>query len=176
MQLSIIEFARNVLGIKEANSSEFDADTKEPFIYLIEDFIDQQGISQLRTHTSPMGGTMRLGEYECVLKKGSKIYESYNKQSTIKERHRHRYEANPKYRKMLESSGLIISGESKNGLIETIEIEDHPFFVGVQFHPEFTSRLQNPNPIILAFVKKALESKHASQHEFKHKSNYGGQR
>lgn len=176
MQLSIIEFARNVLGIKEANSSEFDADTKEPFIYLIEDFIDQQGISQLRTHTSPMGGTMRLGEYECVLKKGSKIYESYNKQSTIKERHRHRYEANPKYRKMLESSGLIISGESKNGLIETIEIEDHPFFVGVQFHPEFTSRLQNPNPIILAFVKKALESKHSSQHEFKHKSNYGGQR
>lgn len=159
MQLSIIEFARNVLGIEQANSSEFDPDTKYPFIYLIEDFIDQFGKTQIRTHQSPMGGTMRLGEYECTLAKGSIIAKAYNDAKTIKERHRHRYEANPKYRTMLEEKGMIISGESKNGLIETIELKEHPFFVGVQFHPEFTSRLQAPNPIILAFVKKALESK-----------------
>ncbi len=159
MQLAIIEFARNVLGIKEAHSSEFDEKTPYPFIYLIEDFIDQQGITQIRTHQSPMGGTMRLGEYECILAKNTKIAKAYNNQKSIKERHRHRYEANPKYREMLESKGLIISGESKNGLIETIEIEDHPFFIGVQFHPEFTSRLQEPNPIILEFVKQSLKFK-----------------
>ena len=106
-----------------------------------------------------MGGTMRLGEYECILAKGTKILKAYNDQSLIKERHRHRYEANPKYKAMLEEYGLLISGESKNGLIETIELQDHPFFVGVQFHPEFTSRLQAPNPIILEFVKQSLESK-----------------
>ncbi|MGX3043990.1 glutamine hydrolyzing CTP synthase [Helicobacter sp. T3_23-1056] len=159
MQLAIIEFARNVLGIKEADSSEFDTSCKEPFIYLIEDFIDQQGISQIRTHTSPMGGTMRLGEYECNLKPNTNLAKAYDNAKTIKERHRHRYEANPKYRAMLESSGLIISGESKNGLIEAVELQNHPFFVAVQFHPEFTSHLQAPNPIILDFVKKALESK-----------------
>lgn len=159
MQLAIIEFARNVLGIKEADSSEFDTSCKEPFIYLIEDFIDQQGISQIRTHTSPMGGTMRLGEYECNLKPNTNLAKAYDNAKTIKERHRHRYEANPKYRAMLESSGLIISGESKNGLIEAVELQNHPFFVAVQFHPEFTSHLQAPNPIILDFVKKALESR-----------------
>ncbi len=159
MQLAIVEFARNVLGIKEAHSSEFDTNTPYPFIYLIEDFIDQQGITQIRTHKSPMGGTMRLGEYECIITKNTKIAKAYNNQKSIKERHRHRYEANPKYRKMLESKGLIISGESKSGLIETIEIENHPFFIGVQFHPEFTSRLQVPNPIILEFVKQSLDFK-----------------
>ncbi len=159
MQLAIVEFARNVLGIKEAHSSEFDTNTPYPFIYLIEDFIDQQGITQIRTHKSPMGGTMRLGEYECIIAKNTKIAKAYNNQKSIKERHRHRYEANPKYREMLESKGLIISGESKNGLIETIEIENHPFFIGVQFHPEFTSRLQVPNPIILEFVKQSLDFK-----------------
>ncbi|MGX2971108.1 glutamine hydrolyzing CTP synthase [Helicobacter sp. T3_23-1059] len=158
MQLAIIEFARNVLGIKQADSSEFNPNCKEPFIYLIEDFIDQQGISQIRTHTSPMGGTMRLGEYECDLKPNTNLAKAYNNARTIKERHRHRYEANPKYRAMLESSGLIISGESKNGLIEAVELQTHPFFVAVQFHPEFTSHLQAPNPIILDFVKKSLES------------------
>ena len=150
MQLAIIEFARNVLGIKQADSSEFNPNCKEPFIYLIEDFIDQQGISQIRTHTSPMGGTMRLGEYECNLKPNTNLAKAYNNAKTIKERHRHRA--------MLESSGLIISGESKNGLIEAVELQTHPFFVAVQFHPEFTSHLQAPNPIILDFVKKSLES------------------
>lgn len=156
MQLSIIEFARNVLGIKEATSSEFDPKTQYPFIYMIEDFIDQEGHKQIRTHTSPLGGTMRLGEYECNLKENSLLKQAYNNEKTIKERHRHRYEANPKYRKALEEQGLVISGES-NGLIEAIELENHPWFVAVQFHPEFTSRLQNPNPVILEFVKQSLK-------------------
>lgn len=156
MQLSIIEFAHNVLGIKEATSSEFDPKTQYPFIYMIEDFIDQEGHKQIRTHTSPLGGTMRLGEYECNLKENSLLKKAYNNEKTIKERHRHRYEANPKYRQALEEKGLIISGES-NGLIEAIELENHPWFVAVQFHPEFTSRLQNPNPVILEFVKQSLK-------------------
>ena len=159
MQLSIIEFLRNVVGLKEADSIEFEPDTKEPAIYLIEDFIDQNGQAQIRTHQSPMGGTMRLGEYECLLRKDSIIYESYGKQKVIKERHRHRYEANPKYKEILEKHGMKISGESKNLLIEAVEITDHPFFVAVQFHPEFTSRLQSPNPIILSLIKKMLECK-----------------
>lgn len=163
MQLSIIEFARNVLGIEKADSSEFAPDTSYPFIYLIEDFIDQCGNSQIRTIKSPMGGTMRLGEYECVLRPQSKIAAAYNHAKVVKERHRHRYEANPAYRALLEENGMQISGESKSGLIEAIELEKHPFFIGVQFHPEFTSRLQAPNPIILAFVKKILESKGATQ-------------
>lgn len=157
MQLAILEFARNVLGVKEADSMEFNPKTKEPFIYLIENFIDQNGEKQIRTHTSPMGGTMRLGEYECQTKEGSKLQKAYNGQKIIKERHRHRYEANPKYREILEKNGLIISGESK-GLIEVIELENHPWFVAVQFHPEFTSRLQAPNLVILEFIKQA--SKH----------------
>lgn len=156
MQLSIIEFARNVLGIKEATSSEFNPQTQYPFIYMIEDFIDQEGHKQIRTHTSPLGGTMRLGEYECNLKENSLLAKAYNNAKSTKERHRHRYEANPKYRKALEEKGLVISGES-NGLIEAIELENHPWFVAVQFHPEFTSRLQNPNPVILEFVKQSLK-------------------
>lgn len=155
MQLAIIEFARNVMGLKDANSVEFDKNTKEPVIYLIEDFIDQQGKKQFRTHNSPMGGTMRLGEYTCHLKPQTKIFDAY-KEKTIKERHRHRYEANIKYKESLETSGMIISGES-NSLIETIELANHTWFVGVQFHPEFTSKLQKPNPIILEFVAQALK-------------------
>ncbi len=157
MQLAIIEYARNVLGIEDANSVEFDKNTKEPIIFLIDEFIDSSGIKQIRTATSPLGGTMRLGEYECNIKKGSKLYQAYSA-STIFERHRHRYEANPKYREQLELHGMKITGES-NGLIEAIEIENHPWFLGVQFHPEFTSRLQNPNPSILAFVQKSLNGK-----------------
>jgi CTP synthase len=158
MQLAMIEYARNVLGIKDANSVEFDKDTKNPLIYLIDQFIDQSGDKQLRTHESPMGGTMRLGEYPFKPKDGSKIKKAYGDDELYYERHRHRYEANPKYKKQLEDAGMIISGES-NGLIETVEIEDHPWFVGVQFHPEFTSHLQTPNPIILEFVKQALSLK-----------------
>ncbi|HHH19800.1 MAG TPA: CTP synthase (glutamine hydrolyzing), partial [Campylobacterales bacterium] len=154
MQLAMVEFARNVLGINEATSVEFDSDTKEPIIYLIDEFIDAAGAKQIRTTTSPKGGTLRLGEYECHTLEGSKLREAYGS-STIYERHRHRYEANPAYRQALEAKGMVITGEAE-GLIEAVEVANHPWFLGVQFHPEFTSRLQNPNPAILAFVKTAL--------------------
>jgi CTP synthase len=154
MQLSIIEYARNILKIKEANSVEFDEKTQEPVIYLIDEFLDQSGNKQLRTSKSPMGGTMRLGSYTKNIKKGSKLQEAYNGAGTATERHRHRYEANPAYRDRLEKAGMIISGEA-DGLIEAVEIKKHPFFIGVQAHPEFTSTLINPNPLILSFVMAA---------------------
>ncbi len=156
MQLAIVEYARNVLGYSDANSIEFDKNTKHPFIFLIDNFLDQSGNKQLRTHTSPMGGTLRLGEYPCKTKKDSILRKAYNDEEIIHERHRHRYEANPIYRQEFENAGMVVTGES-NGLIETVEIKNHPWFLGVQFHPEFTSRLQTPNPTILAFVKAALE-------------------
>ncbi|MDQ1325736.1 MAG: synthase [Campylobacterota bacterium] len=155
MQLSLIEFGRNVLGLKDANSVEFNPNTKNPMVYLIDEFIDANGAKQVRTTKSPMGGTLRLGEYECQTKEGSKLREAYSS-NVIYERHRHRYEANPKYREALEANGMEITGES-NGLIEAVEVKDHPWFLGVQFHPEFTSRLQNPNPSILAFVNAAIK-------------------
>ncbi len=154
MQLSVIEYARNVLGIEEANSIEFDPNATEPLIYLIDEFMDQSGNKQLRTHKSPMGGTMRLGEYPFEPLKGTNLQKAYGKEEIYYERHRHRYEANPTYKERLENAGMIISGQS-NGLIEAVEIKDHPWFVGVQFHPEFTSHLETPNPIILEFVKQA---------------------
>ncbi len=157
MQLTLVEYARNVLKLEGANSIEFDENTPHPMIYLIDDFLDQSGEKQLRTHKSPMGGTLRLGEYPCDTKEGSIIREAYNGEKTIYERHRHRYEANPAYREQLEKAGMIVTGES-NGLIETVEIEGHPWFLGVQFHPEFTSRLQTPNASILAFVKASLNA------------------
>jgi len=157
MQLTLVEYARNVLDLEGANSIEFDENTPHPMIYLIDNFLDQSGGQQLRTHKSPMGGTLRLGEYPCDTKEGSIIREAYNGEKTIHERHRHRYEANPAYREQLEKAGMIVTGES-NGLIETVEIKGHPWFLGVQFHPEFTSRLQTPNPSILAFVKASLNA------------------
>ncbi len=154
MQLSIIEYLRNVVGVKNANSIEFDKDTKEPAIYLIEQFLDTTGATQIRTHKSPMGGTMRLGEYPFESKIGSRLEKAYGKGIST-ERHRHRYEANPIYKEVLEKNGMDITGQS-NGLIEVVEIPKHKWFVGVQFHPEFTSSLQTPNPIILDFIKAGL--------------------
>ena len=158
MQLSIVEYARNVLKLENPNSVEFDKNCKNPMIYLIDEFIDQSGQKQLRTTNSPMGGTMRLGEYPCQTKEDSHLRKAYSDKEMIFERHRHRYEANPKYRSLLEENGMVISGES-DGLIEAVEISSHPWFVGVQFHPEFTSHLQTPNPIILGFVKFAVNNK-----------------
>ncbi len=157
MQLSMIEFARNVLKIEDANSVEFNDETTNPIIYLIDEFIDASGSKQLRTKSSPMGGTMRLGEYECETKEGSNLRNAYDA-PMIFERHRHRFEANPTYREALEANGMDITGES-HGLIEAVEVVDHPWFLGVQFHPEFTSRLQNANPSIKAFVEASYKNK-----------------
>ncbi|MBE0491487.1 MAG: CTP synthase [Sulfurospirillum sp.] len=160
MQLAMIEFARNVLQINDANSMEFDANTPSPIIFLIDNFIDTSGQKQLRTHQSPLGGTMRLGGYECDTKDNSLLQKAYDNQKKITERHRHRYEANPAYRKDFEKAGMIVSGES-DGLIEAIELQGHPWFLGVQFHPEFTSRLTAPNKAILGFCNAAMQY-HAS--------------
>jgi CTP synthase len=156
MQLVVIEFARNVLGLKYANSQEFDPDTTEPVVYLIDEFIDANGEKQIRTHKTPLGGTMRLGGYECLIKKGTKLYDAY-KSDKVVERHRHRYEVNNAYEKQLEENGMIISGKSKEGLIEAVELKNHPWFVGVQFHPEFTNKLKSPNKVIMSFVENAYK-------------------
>ncbi|TBR81041.1 CTP synthase [Campylobacter novaezeelandiae] len=160
MQLALIEFARNVLKLKDANSSEFDEKCQNPIVYLIDEFIDSNGTKQIRTSKTPLGGTMRLGSYECEIKKDSLLSKIYHNAKSVKERHRHRYEANPKYKKMYEDKGLIISGENK-GLIEAIELKNHPFFLAVQFHPEFTSRLENANPVICGFIKAALNNEYS---------------
>ena len=160
MQLAVIEFARNVLGLEYANSQEFDPDTPEPVVYLIDEFIDASGQKQLRTHKSPLGGTMRLGGYECFIKEGTKLYEAYKSKSVI-ERHRHRYEVNGSYEEKLKEKGMIVSGKSAEGLIEAVEIKDHPWFVAVQFHPEFTNKLKSPNKVIMAFVENAYKSQKA---------------
>ena len=157
MQLAMIEYARNVLNIENATSIEFDEATTNPIIYLIDNFLDSAGNKQVRTFKSPLGGTMRLGGYECNTKAGTLLREVYDGKKSIVERHRHRYEANPEYRKEFEKAGMIVSGES-NGLIEVIEIKDHPWFLGVQFHPEFTSRLTSPNRALLSFCEAALKS------------------
>jgi CTP synthase len=156
MQLAVIEFARNVCGLKYANSQEFDPDTSEPVVYLIDEFIDASGQKQIRTHKSPLGGTMRLGGYECLIKPGTKLHEAYKAEKVI-ERHRHRYEVNSDYEETLEKHGMIISGKSKEGLVEAVELKDHPWFVAVQFHPEFTNKLKNPNKVIMSFVENAYK-------------------
>lgn len=158
MQLALIEFARDVLEIEDANSIEFDKDCKNPVVYLIDSFIDASGKKQLRTYNSPLGGTMRLGGYNCNTKEGSLLRDIYDGEETIRERHRHRYEANPVYREAFENEGLIVGGES-DGLIETVELKDHPFFLGVQFHPEFTSRLTSPNKVLVSFAKASVEKR-----------------
>ena len=158
MQLALIEYAKNVLHVEDANSIEFDKECKNPIVYLIDSFIDASGKKQLRTYTSPLGGTMRLGGYDCNTKEGSLLRKIYEGKKVIRERHRHRYEANPAYREAFEKNGLIVGGES-DGLIETVELEKHPFFLGVQFHPEFTSRLTNPSKVLVSFVKASIEKR-----------------
>ncbi|MDU7693116.1 MAG: CTP synthase [Helicobacter sp.] len=161
MQLSVLEFLQNVAKIN-ANSTEFDKDTKEPAIYLIEDFLDQDNKRSFRTYQSPLGGTMRLGEYECILKEGSKIQQAYGA-NNIRERHRHRYEVNPHYISILQKHGMEICATNEDkSLVEGIEIPSLDFFIAVQFHPEFNSRLMRPSPIILDFLKAASRNKNKS--------------
>lgn len=146
MQIAAIEFARNVLGLKDANSVEFDEKTKNPVIYFIS---GQENIKR-------KGGTMRLGDYECALDKKSKSYAAYKSQK-ITERHRHRYEFNNKYENDFEKNGMIIAGKNpQSGLCEILEIKGHGWFVGAQFHPEFKSRPIKPHPLFRDFIKACI--------------------
>jgi len=147
MQMAVIEFARNVLKLKTANSTEMDPKTKHPVIDLME---EQKEV----THK---GGTMRLGAWDCELTEGSKIQKAYGK-TEIKERHRHRYEYNNKYKEELEKSGMLSTGiNPETGLVEVVELKEHPWFVGVQYHPEYKSTVATPHPVFIAFIKAAYD-------------------
>ena len=149
MQISVIEFARHVAGIADADSGEFSEQCEHKVI----DFMPGQSDSVDK------GGTLRLGAYPCVIKPGTVMERCYQK-TEISERHRHRYEFNNDFRDELESKGLVLSGMSPDGrLVETVELHGHPFFVGVQYHPEFKSRPNRPHPLFYGFVKAALERK-----------------
>jgi len=158
MQVAVIEFARNVAGIDNANSSEFDMTTPHPVIYLMREWYDEQTKTiQRRDDTSDKGATMRLGAYPCRLVAGSLAARAYGMED-IGERHRHRYEFNNAYRDQLARAGLTISGVSPDGeLVEIVEVGDHPWFLGCQFHPEFKSRPMDPHPLFRDFIKAALD-------------------
>ncbi|QSX04966.1 CTP synthase [Sedimentibacter sp. zth1] len=150
MQMAVTEFARNVVGYTDANSSELNPNTTHPVIDIMEDQIDIEN----------KGGTMRLGEYPCKLKDGSKAKAAYDSQDIIFERHRHRYEFNNDYREVLEKNGLEITGVSPdNRLVEIVELKDHPWFVGAQFHPEFKSRPTRSHPLFREFIKASVDKK-----------------
>ncbi|MEW5908575.1 MAG: CTP synthase [Thermodesulfobacteriota bacterium] len=157
MQVAVIEFARNVAGLPRAHSSEFDLLTPHPVIYLLTEWLDDKtGTVQKRDLTSDKGGTMRLGAYQCRVQKETFAYEAYAAE-TISERHRHRYEFNNAYREKLVENGLAISGVSPDGeLVEMIELKNHPWFVGCQFHPEFKSRPMDPHPLFREFIRASL--------------------
>ena len=153
MQMAVIEFARHVLHIKDANSTEMDLNTKNPVIDLME---EQKAITD-------KGGTMRLGAWACDLKIGSAARNIY-KAETIKERHRHRYEFNSDYKEQIEAAGMLATGlNPETGLVEIIEIPSHPWFIGVQYHPEYSSTVANPHPLFVAFVKAALKHKNSKK-------------
>ena len=158
MQLSVIEFARNVLEITNASSSEFGKKNSENIIGLMTEWI-KDGKHVKRTKDTDKGGSMRLGSYKCILKKNSLIKKIYKK-NNIQERHRHRYEMNIKYEKLFYEKGLIISGKSPDNMMpETIELTNHPFYLGVQFHPELSSQPLKPHPIFNSFIAASLENK-----------------
>ncbi|HTB53306.1 MAG TPA: CTP synthase [Ferruginibacter sp.] len=147
MQMAVIEYARNVMGLTDAHSTEMDADTKNPVIDLMEE----------QKKVTTKGGTMRLGAYPCTLKEGTLAYRIYG-QSSISERHRHRWEFNNKYLDQFENSGMIASGKNPaTGLVEVVELPAHPFFIGVQYHPELKSTVENPQPIFVNFIKASKE-------------------
>ncbi len=157
MQIAVIEFARNVAGMNGAHSQEFDKNTPYPVIYLMTEWYDDKtGTVQRRDITSDKGGTMRLGAYPCNIKEGTAAYTAYGV-SNISERHRHRYEFNNAYIDSLEAGGLVVSGTSPDGeLVEMVEIKDHPWFLGCQFHPEFKSRPMDPHPLFREFIRTSL--------------------
>jgi CTP synthase len=147
MQCAVIEFARNVIGLKDAHSTEMSPKTTNPVIHL------QEGQKKVTNR----GGTMRLGAYECNLKAGSKALSIYN-QTSISERHRHRYEFNNNFREVFEQSGMVLSGvNEEKGLVEIVEIPNHPWFIGVQFHPEYKSTVDKPHPLFVSFIQAAIQ-------------------
>ncbi|MHB8172949.1 MAG: CTP synthase [Nitrospirota bacterium] len=164
MQVAVIEFAMNVCGKSGANSTEFDVNALDPIIYLMESWYDYQKQSvQTRTSQSDMGGTMRLGAYPCVVKEGTMAREMYGR-AEIMERHRHRYEFNNLYKDIVCGQGLRISGTSPDGeLVEIVEIPEHPWFLGCQFHPEFKSRPRDPHPLFKGFIGAALKHQQSEE-------------
>jgi CTP synthase len=152
MQCAVVEFSRNVLQLPQAASTEINPKSPDPVIDLMED----------QKNVKDMGGTMRLGAYPCTLKKGTKVQGIYGK-TKISERHRHRYEFNNQYLEQLESAGMIAAGINPGtDLVEIIELRDHPWFVGTQFHPELRSTVQNPHPLFVRFVEATLKFKKVS--------------
>jgi len=159
MQSVVIEFARNVLGLKDANSTEFDKEGKHPVIGLITEWVTAEGGVETRDDASDLGGTMRLGSQECRLVTGSKSRDIYG-EDIITERHRHRYEVNNNYVDQLQQAGLKIGGWSADDtLVEVVEIEDHPWFVACQFHPEFTSSPRDGHPLFSSYIQAAIDNK-----------------
>ena len=155
MQAAVIEYARNVAGLKDAHSTEFNHDTPYPVIAMITEWQDADGSVQVRDKSSDLGGTMRLGGQDCLIKPDSLIHDLYGK-DVIHERHRHRYEFNNAYRDSLEQAGLVLSGTSADGeLVEVVELSDHPWFVACQFHPEFTSSPRDGHPLFKGFILAA---------------------
>ena len=164
MQLAVVEFARDVLGLSLANSTELDEATPDPVIYLIKEWFDYRtNQTQIRDESSDLGGTLRLGAYPCVLKEETHAHRAYGLPE-ISERHRHRFEFNNTYRQKLEDHGLVVSGTSPdNNLVEIIELGDHPWFLGCQFHPEFKSKPMKPHPLFRDFISAALTHKEQGQ-------------
>mgnify|MGYP001822344359 FL=1 len=150
----MIEFARNVAGQDGAHSTEFNQDTPHPVIALITEWQESDGRVEQRSESSDKGGTMRLGAQECRLKPDSLAREIYG-DDVVRERHRHRYEFNNRYREKLEASGLVFSGWSANGLVEMIELPAHPWYLACQFHPEFTANPRDGHPLFTSFVTAA---------------------
>ncbi len=163
MQLAVIEYARDIVGLGGAHSTEFDPETPHPVVALITEWQDRDGRVERRDASSDLGGTMRLGGQECELKAGSLARTIYGADRII-ERHRHRYEVNNHYLQRLQDGGLSVSGRSLTGdLCEMVEIPGHPWFVGVQFHPEFTSTPRGGHPLFKSFVEAALKHAHSQQ-------------
>jgi CTP synthase len=156
MQVAVIEAARNLAGLDRAMSTEFDKDTPHPVIALITEWQDQTGDREERSEQSEMGGTMRLGAQAVTLQAGSLAARSYGS-TEIMERHRHRYEVNNNYREQLSKAGLKFTGLSVDNLVEMVEIEDHPFFLASQFHPEFTSNPRDGHPLFTSFIRAVRE-------------------